>query len=96
MLVETGKSFNGFSADLAFWENLNWVGDYFITESGAEALVSFNLIDTAMSLVKEKELVKYLYHHQEALWNKIFIEYFGEEKMEQMMEKNILEGWFEI
>ena len=96
LLVETGRSFNGFSADLAFWKELNWVGDYFNTESGVEILVSFNLIDTAMSLVKEKELIKYLYHHQEAMWNKIFIEYFGEEKMEQMMGENILKGWFEI
>ncbi|TRZ64469.1 MAG: hypothetical protein D4Q79_01465 [Spirochaetia bacterium] len=96
MLVETGKSFDGFSADLAFWTNLNWVGDYFPTESGIEVLVSFNLIDTAMSLVKEKEFIKYLYHHQEALWNKIFMEYFGEEKTEQMMEENILKGWFEV
>lgn len=96
MLVETGKSFNGFSADLAFWENLNWVGDYFSTESGVDVLVSFNLIDTAMSLVKEKELIKYLYHHQEAMWNKIFMEYFGEEKMEQAMKENILKGWFEV
>ncbi len=96
MLVETGKSFNGFSADLAFWENLNWVGDYFSTETGVDVLVSFNLIDTAMSLVKEKELIKYLYHHQEAMWNKIFMEYFGEEKMEQIMKENILNGWFEV
>jgi len=96
LLVETGKSLNGFSADLAFWKELNWVGDYFNTESGVEILVSFNLIDTAMSLVKEKELIKYLYHHQEALWNKIFIEYFGEEKMEEMMKESIIRGWFEV
>lgn len=96
MLVKAGEVLNNFSADLAFWQNLNWIGDYFGTEAGIDVLVSFNLIDTAMSLVKEKELVKYLYHHQEALWNKIFSEYFGEEKMEEMMKENIIEGWFEI
>jgi len=96
LLVETGKSLNGFSADLEFWQDLNWVGDYFMTDSGVEVLVSFNLIDTAMSLVKEKELIKYLYHNQEALWNKIFCEYFSEEKMEEMMKENILKGWFEV
>jgi len=96
MLVKAGKILNSFSADLAFWENLNWVGDYFRTEAGIDVLVSFNLIDTAMSLVKEKELIKYLYHHQEALWNKIFCEYFGEEKMEEMIKENIIRGWFEI
>jgi hypothetical protein len=96
MLVKAGEVLDGFSADLAFWENLNWVGDYFNTETGIDVLVSFNLIDTAMSLVKQKEFIKYLYHHQEALWNKIFTEYFGEEKMEEMMKENIIRGWFEI
>ncbi len=96
MLVKTGEKLNSFSGDLAFWENLNWVGDYFKTESGVDVLVSFNLIDTAMSLVKQKEFIKYLYHHQESLWNKIFTEYFGEEKMEELMKENIIKGWFEI
>ena len=96
MLVKAGEVLNNFSADLAFWQNLNWIGDYFGTEAGIDVLVSFNLIDTAMSLVKEKELIKYLYHHQEALWNKIFSEYFGEEKTEELMKENIIKGWFEI
>ena len=81
---------------LTFWQNLNWVGDYFGTDAGIEVLVSFNLIDTAMGLVKRKELLKYLYHQQEALWNKIFIEYFGEEGMEQCMKEHIIKGWCEI
>jgi hypothetical protein len=95
-LVKIGENLNHFSADLAFWQDLNWVGDYFKTESGVDVLVSFNFVDTAMSLVKEKELIKYLYHHQEALWNKIFTEYFGEERMEEAMKENIIKGWFEI
>lgn len=96
MLVKAGEKFNHFAIDLAFWENLNWVGDYFKTSAGIDVLVSFNLVDTMMSLVKEKELVKYLYHHQESMWNKIFSEYFGEDKMEEMMRDNLLKGWFEI
>jgi hypothetical protein len=95
-LVKIGKSVNGFSSDLSFWEDLNWVGDYFHTETGIDVLVSFNFIDTVMSLVKEKELAKYLYHHQEAMWNKIFCEYFSEEKMEEMAKENIVKGWFEV
>ncbi len=96
MLVKAGSIFNHFALDLAFWENINWVGNYFKTESGINVLISFNLVDTVMSLVKEKELIKYLYHHQESLWNKLFSEYFGEDKMEQMMSENLLKGWFEI
>jgi len=83
--------------DFSFWKNLDWVGDFFKTSSGIEVLVSFNLVDTVMSfLVKEKELTKYLYHHQEALWNKIFMEYFGDAKMEDLMKNNLLRGYFEF
>ena len=96
LLVKTGEVFDGFSINLSFWQNLNWVGDYFKTDTGIDVLVSFNLVDTSMSLVKEKELIKYLYHHQESMWNKIFIEYFGEAKMEEATRDNIIKGWFEI
>ncbi|MDE2001168.1 MAG: hypothetical protein KGI60_01210 [Patescibacteria group bacterium] len=81
---------------LHFWKDLGWVGDYFKDEVGHEILVSFNIVDTVMSLVKEREMVKYLYHHQEALWNKIFASYMGEEKMIELIKKNIIRGWFEI
>ncbi|MDP3729441.1 MAG: hypothetical protein Q8R26_01645 [bacterium] len=82
--------------DLKFWHNLDWVGDYFKDDAGNDVLVSFNLVDTVMSLVKEKEMIKYLYHHQEALWNKIFIEYFSREELEQASKEHLLKGYFEI
>ncbi|MFA4999350.1 MAG: hypothetical protein WC519_01315 [Parcubacteria group bacterium] len=82
--------------DMSFWRGMNWVGEDFKTNTGIDVLVSFNLVDTVMSLVKHKEMIKYLYHYQEAFWNKIFSEYAGEEKMEEMMEKHLLDGWFEI
>src|SRR3989344_5336613 len=87
---------NGFSKELQFWHNLDWVGDYFKDEVGNDVLVSFNLVDTVMSLVKQKELVKYLYHHQEALWNKIFIEYFNREELEKFSKEYLLQGYFEV
>lgn len=96
MFVKAGELFNGFSQEFCFWQNLNWVGDYFNSDAGIDVLVSFNLIDTTMSLVKEKDMIKYLYHHQEALWNKIFSEYFSETEMEEKMKENIIKGWFEI
>jgi len=96
LFVKTGEIYDGFSINFSFWQNLNWVGDYFKTDTGIDVLVSFNLIDTTMSLVKERELIKYLYHHQESLWNKIFIEFFGEDEMEEKIKDNIIKGWFEI
>jgi len=92
--------------DLSFWENLNWVGDCFSADGGSaagrengnvdEKFVSFSFVDMAFALIKEKNLIKYLYHHQEALWNKIFAECFGEEKLEESIKENIIKGWFEI
>lgn len=82
--------------EFGFWRNLDFVGDYFSDASGVEVLVSFNLIDTVMSLAQERELVKYLYHHQEALWNKIFMEYIGKEKTEELIIKNFEQGFIKI
>src|SRR3989344_381028 len=79
--------------ELGFWHDLDFVGDYFPDASGVEVLVSFNLIDTVMSLVQERDMVKYLYHHQEALWNKIFMEYMGKEKTEELIIKNFDQGF---
>lgn len=86
-----------FKDGLDFWENLGWVGDYFKDESGVDTLVSFDIVDMTMSLALEQgQEVKYLYHHQEALWNEIFFRYFGEEKVYEMVAQNILNGYFKI
>lgn len=81
---------------LDFWRGLGWVGDFFQTEAGVPILVSFNIVDTVMALVKEQELIKYLYHQQEAMWNEIFAGYFGEEAIEEYSRKYIIKGWFEV
>ncbi|MEK7494111.1 MAG: hypothetical protein AAB630_03070 [Patescibacteria group bacterium] len=80
--------------DLHFWHNLDYVGDFYRTESGVDNLVSFNLIDTVMSLVMEKDMIKYLYHHQEAMWNKLFMEYVGgRDEMERLTIENFMKGY---
>lgn len=95
LLMKVNEKINGLATDMSFWQNLDWVGDYFKSDAGIDVLVSFNLVDTAMSLVRAKEMKKYFYHHEESLWNKIFIEYFGEIKMEELAKENIIKGWFE-
>lgn len=85
-----------FEMDFEFWQGLGPVGNFFKDESGVEVLVSFNFLDTAMSLFQEKEMVKYLYHHQEAMWNKIFSSFFSEEKMEKMILENFEKGIIEL
>ncbi len=95
-IVKLGSTIPGFTNGLDFWEGLGVVGDFFLTDAGVPVLVSFNIVDTMMALVKKQELIKYLYHHQEALWNKIFEGYFGLKSVEEYSKKYILQGWFEI
>lgn len=81
-----------------FWQELDFVGGFFpdsADDGGGEGLVSFDLIDLNMSLVK-RGTIKYLYHQQEALWNKIFIEYLGRDKIEELVEANIIKGFIEL
>lgn len=93
-IARLSQRFEGLSLD--FWQDLDFVGDYFKAPGGSDILVSFNLIDTVMSLVMEKEMIKYLYHHQEAMWNKIFIEYIGQEEMERLIVENLDKGYISL
>jgi len=95
-IIKLGEAVSGIEEDFTFWDNLGWVGDYFTTEVGIDVLISFNLVDSVMALVKEKEMIKYLYHHQEALWNKIFIGYLGEEELKNQIKNNLLKGYIEL
>lgn len=80
---------------LSGWTGLDFVGDFFKGRDGQDHLVSFNFIDLMMSLVK-KGHIKYLYHHEEALWNKIFSEYMGRETMNRLIEENIIGGFIKL
>jgi len=95
--------------DLGWWTGLDFVGELFQDPvSGKTELVSFDLIDLLMSLVQDGNGeavkkpagpagdIKYLYHQQEALWNKIFIEYMGRERMLELVEQNIIKGFIEL
>lgn len=81
--------------NLGYWTGLDFVGDFFKNSDGEERLVSFDLIDLIMSVVKKGQ-VKYLYHQQEALWNKVFSEYMGREKMSLLIEESIISGFIEL
>lgn len=78
-----------------FWIGQDFVGGLFKDRNGEEQLIGFNYIDLVMSLVK-KGHIKYLYHHQEALWNKIFSEYMGRETMNRMIEESLIKGFIEL
>lgn len=73
------------------WSDLETTGGFFVNKT-KDQFLSLNPMDLIMSLV-DNVPGKYLYHQQEALWNKIFIEHFGREKINQMAEDNLLEGF---
>ncbi len=84
--------------DIEIWLELDWIGAYFKSQNDGEELISFDLVDNVMALVKngKKENIKYLYHHQEALWNKIFEEYMGEKNLEKLMVENFDKGFIDL
>lgn len=84
-------------SDLAVWSGLGYIGDFLPRSAGGEALISFNLIDTAVELVRGRSSVKYLYHHQEALWNRIFAGYFSAPgQLEEYIVANFDKGYIEL
>jgi len=100
---EVSSAINRFASrfpdlELGFWENLDWVGDYFKSEnSNGETLISFDLYDNGIDLLKQSDFrSKYLYHQQEVLWNKIFREYMDREVLEELMIKNFGKGYFSL
>lgn len=83
-------------AKLDFWRGTDdFAGEIFPAGKKGEEIVSFDLLDNIISLT-HGGLGKYLYHQQEALWNKIFIEFMGEEELEEMIVENIEKGFIEL
>jgi len=80
-------------AGLDFWSGLNVVGDYFLTKDSKEEFISFDLFDNGISFLGRSDFnSRQLYHQQEALWNRIFVEYMGEEKTDKLMMDNLSKG----
>ncbi len=82
---------------LDFWKGLDVVGDYFTSDGSdgdnGKVLISFDLFDNGIALLQKRGFEsKYLYHQQEALWNKVFIDYMGEEMLDKLMMENLHKG----
>lgn len=81
---------------LDFWRGVDdFVGEIFPAGKRGEDIISFDLIDSIIFLGRGG-IGKYLYHQQEALWNKIFVEFMGLEKMEQILMENLERGYIEL
>jgi len=87
---------NNPSLKLDFWQGVDdFAGEILFAGKKGEEIVSFDLLDNIIALT-HGGLGKYLYHQQEALWNKIFIEFFSETKLEELIVENIEKGYIEI
>lgn len=85
------------SLDFEIWTHTNYVAVWFPTKKGEQVLANFNLMDNIMSVMNKLNYKEwYSYHFHEALWNDILINYFGVEKLEGVVVKNLLAGWFDI
>lgn len=83
--------------DLEFWAKLHYIGDFFKKATGEEKLLSFNLVDSSIALVKRETIAKYIYHHQESLWNRIFKGFIEpEKKLEDLIVENFDRGVIQI
>jgi hypothetical protein len=81
---------------LDFWRGVDdFAGEIFPDGSSDKELVSFDLLDNLISLT-HGGIGKYLYHQQEALWNKIFMEFMGAEKLEELIIENIEKGFIKL
>ncbi len=77
--------------ELGLWKGADWVGALAKDDVGEDVLVSFNVVDCAMSL-SDQTKKKYLYHQREALWNRMYVEYFGADKLEEFCKEHIIQG----
>lgn len=80
---------------LDFWQGLDTVAQYFSSEkTGKDELISFDMFDNGISFLKQTDFnSRFLYHQPEALWNKIFSAYMGEQTMNKLVMDNLDEGY---
>ena len=76
------------------WRELDFAGDFF-GDGGVDKFLSFNLLDLTLSLARQNK-IDYIYHQREALWNKIFIEYVGRDKMNELVDENLINGFIKL
>lgn len=85
------SSFPVLKNSLSFWNEMDWVADFFV---GEKSPLSFDLLDNSMSLVEKNGGKNFFYHEHEALWNKIFVSFFDFSLLEKNASSNILHGFF--
>lgn len=83
-----GSARGGQELGLSFWAGKAHVAGIFEGK-----ITSFNFEDNAFSAVSDREVKQYTYHMHEALWNRLFAGYFGEEALETLMIDDFGQGF---
>lgn len=83
---------------LDFWQGLDVVAQHFPSgKSAKDELVSFDLFDNGISFLREADFnSRFCYHQQEAIWNKVFSSYMGEQTMNKIMMENLDKGYISL
>lgn len=102
-LAQLGKNAKGLASPKAkldgvgFWEGrAELCGFLPAGRQGFEGqLTSFNFADNVFSLAAGPDTEQYTYHAREALWNRLFIEYFdnGEKVLETLLIEEFAQGF---
>jgi hypothetical protein len=70
---------------LHFWHDMDYVG-----HQVGHALISFNIMDLAVSYVNQLPYGRHaVYHFRESLWNELFIRYLGQKTLEDQVLKQL-------
>jgi len=85
------------SFNIGAWEHTNYVAADFPSKDGGTGLVDLNFMDSVMSVLNDLDYKDYYaYHFHESLWNKIFIEYFSVETLEDLVIRYLDQGVFDL
>lgn len=69
------------SPELSFWNDLD-----FVATPKPEGMVTFNLMDVALSYANALPFEdRYLYHFRESLWNEVFASYLGQKNLKEQV-----------
>jgi len=71
--------------ELAFWENLDFVGKLY-----DDRPLTMNFMDISLSYSNQIPYEeRYTYHFTESLWNEVFMRYMGERVLEDQILKQL-------
>ncbi len=84
--------------ELEFWQGLDVIAQHFPSgKSTKDELVSFDLFDNGISFLGKTDFnSRFSYHQPEALWNKVFSAYMGDQTINKLAMDNLDKGYISL